>query len=46
MEASPIHAKELTKETQIDFNDGRLNVICGSLYMISELVERFKLNLT
>lgn len=45
-EASPIPAKELTKETQIDFNDGRLNVICGSLYMISELAERFKLNLT
>ena len=46
MEASPIPAKELTSETRIDFSDGRLNIICGSLYMISELAERFKLNLT
>lgn len=43
--ACPIKAKELTKNTEIDFNDGHLNIICGSLYMISELVERFKIKI-
>ena len=41
----PIKAEELTKNTEIDFNDGHLNIICGSLYMISELVERFKIKI-
>ena len=39
--ACPIEPKELKADTEIDFNDGYLNIICGSLYMISELVERF-----
>ena len=43
--ACPTKAKELTKNTEIDFNDGHLNIICGSLYMISELVERFKIKI-
>jgi dihydrofolate synthase/folylpolyglutamate synthase len=43
--ACPIKAKELTKNAEIDFNDGHLNIICGSLYMISELVERFKIKI-
>lgn len=33
----PIEAIELTKAEQIDFNDGKLTVICGSFYMIEEL---------
>lgn len=37
----PIDSKELTAQTKIDFNDGKLNIICGSLYMISELIELF-----
>lgn len=41
----PFEAKELTLDTQIDFNDGRLNIICGSFYMISELAERFDINI-
>ncbi len=41
----PVESKELTKETVIDFNDGYLNIICGSLYMISELVECFDIHL-
>ncbi len=40
----PIDSKELTPDTKIDFNDGHLNIICGSFYMISELVERFGIN--
>lgn len=40
----PISSKELTSDTVIDFNDGRLNIICGSLYMISELVEHFNIS--
>ena len=38
--ACQTEAKELKADTEIDFNDGYLNIICGSLYMISELVER------
>ena len=41
----PFESKELTLDTQIDFNDGRLNIICGSFYMISELAERFDINI-
>ncbi len=33
--------KELLPDTRIDFNDGKLNIICGSFYMISELAHRF-----
>ena len=39
-----IECKELTKDTKIDFNDGHLNIICGSFYMIAELVELFGIN--
>lgn len=42
---SPIKSKELTKDTKIDFNDGKLNIICGSFYMISELVELFNIKI-
>jgi dihydrofolate synthase/folylpolyglutamate synthase len=35
----PVNSKELTSKTVIDFNDGHLNIICGSFYMISELVQ-------
>lgn len=41
----PIEARELTQDTKIDFNDGYLNVICGSLYMISELIEKFQIEI-
>ncbi len=41
----PIEAKELTPDTKIDFHDGKLNIICGSLYMISELTEMFGINI-
>jgi dihydrofolate synthase/folylpolyglutamate synthase len=40
-----LDAEELKPDTKIDFNDGYLNVICGSLYMISELVDRFGVKL-
>lgn len=40
----PIECKELTKDTKIDFNDGHLNIICGSFYMLAELVELFGIN--
>ena len=40
----PVPCKELTKDTKIDFNDGHLNIICGSFYMISELVKLFGIN--
>ena len=43
--SSPISAKELTTDTKIDFNDGKLNIICGSFYMISELAELFDINI-
>ena len=40
----PAPCKELTKDTKIDFNDGHLNIICGSFYMLSELLELFGIN--
>lgn len=40
----PVESKELTPDTEIDFNDGHLNIICGSLYMISELADKFNLS--
>lgn len=42
--ACPINAHELTNSDQIDFNDGNLNVICGSLYMIAQLCELFDID--
>lgn len=35
--ACPIECKKFSDDTKIDFNDGKLNIICGSFYMISEL---------
>jgi len=35
----PVEAEELKTSGQINFNDGKLNIICGSFYMIAELVE-------
>lgn len=43
---SPVESRELTSEIEIDFNDGYLNIICGSLYMISELAGRFNIHMT
>ena len=40
-----IESRELTKDSKIDFQDGKLTVICGSLYMIGELVKLFDLTL-
>lgn len=37
-EACPIKSDEFTPDTKINFSDGKLNVICGSFYMISELL--------
>ena len=42
---APFNAKELTPISEIDFNDGKLNIICGSLYMIAELPKRFGFNI-
>lgn len=41
----PVVSKELVPNTEIDFDDGKLNIICGSLYMISELVQRFDIEI-
>lgn len=41
----PIESKELTPDTKIDFKDDKLNIICGSFYMISELVDRFGIDI-
>jgi len=38
----PIECEELN--TNIDFNDGYLNVICGSFYMISELTQMLNIS--
>ncbi|MBD5402554.1 bifunctional folylpolyglutamate synthase/dihydrofolate synthase [bacterium] len=40
-----INATELTPNMTINFNDGKLNIICGSLYMISELAENFNIDI-
>ncbi len=39
--ACSVESKELTSDTKIDFNDGHLNIICGSFYMISEFAQKF-----
>lgn len=44
-EVCPVECKEFTKETNIDFNDGKLTVICGSLYMLAELMEFFNIKI-
>ena len=41
----PVESKELTDEVKFDFNDSVLTVICGSFYMIEELVNRFSIEL-
>lgn len=41
----PIESKALTDEVEIDFNDSVLTIICGSFYMIEELVNRFFIKL-
>lgn len=43
--ACQIKAHELKSDTKIDFNDGNLTIICGSLYMIAELAERFDIKI-
>lgn len=40
----PIASQELIRDIKIDFNDGYLNIICGSFYMIAELIELFNLD--
>jgi len=42
---SPVESKELTADTKINLNDGKLNIICGSFYMIKELAEKFNIDL-
>ncbi len=39
----PVQCKEFTKDKKIDFSDGYLNIICGSFYMIAELLELLKI---
>lgn len=43
--ASPVQGKELTSDIQIPFNDGKLNIICGSFYMLSELAQKLDINI-
>ena len=38
-------ATELKSKEQINFNDGKLNIICGSFYMISELAQLFDIDI-
>ena len=40
----PYQTCEFTKDTKIDFNDGKLNIICGSFYMIAELAQILAFN--
>ena len=40
----PVCCEELTKGVKINFNDGHLNIICGSFYMISELMKFLNIN--
>ena len=41
----PVECKALTDDVEIDFNDSVLTIICGSFYMIEELVNRFSIKL-
>lgn len=45
-EVCPIPSVELTDSTEINFNDGYLNIICGSFYMIAELIKQLNLNIS
>ena len=40
----PFDTQEFTKDTAIDFQDGKLNIICGSFYMIAELSHILRFN--
>ena len=40
----PVCCEELTKGVKINFNDGHLNIICGSFYMIAELMKFLNIN--
>lgn len=42
---SPVKSEELTADTKIKFHDGHLNIICGSFYMIAELVKMLNLDI-
>ena len=42
---SPVKSEELTADTKINFHDGHLNIICGSFYMIAELVKMLNLDI-
>jgi hypothetical protein len=44
-EVCSFEAKALTDDIEIDFGDGVLTIICGSFYMIEELVKRFNIEL-
>lgn len=44
-ECCPVESQELMPDTKIDFSDGKLNVFCGSIYMLSELIERFNIDI-
>jgi dihydrofolate synthase/folylpolyglutamate synthase len=44
-EVCSFEAKALTDDVEIDFGDGVLTIICGSFYMIEELVKRFSIEL-
>ena len=41
----PVDSKELIDGIEIDFDDSVLTIICGSFYMIEELVNRFSIKL-
>lgn len=44
-EVCPVESKALADDVELDFNEGVLTVICGSFYMIEELVKRFDIEL-
>ncbi len=41
----PISSLELLDDTRINFNDGKLTVICGSMYMIVELTQKLDIRI-
>lgn len=44
-EVCPVESKALTSEVDIEFSNSVLTIICGSFYMIEELVNRFNIEL-
>ena len=44
-EVCPVESKALTSEVDIEFSNSILTIICGSFYMIEELVNRFNIEL-